>query len=261
VVPAPPDGSGDELRHPANGRATGALDLRRPPQPLTRYLDPGRRISQSLDPRPTSRHYGYTEALPAAWIGGQATQQCDGKGAPGDQDSVVDLFQGPGGAEARAIAPPTKQNLAAYARPTTGRHRTSVPGGPATRPGGHDRRSTPGCLALPARERLPAELAVTTHDGTAFVIASKIRRGRQPPSRPPRRLPYIPRRHKASAVRAGLESPKMPGRWLLPLGAGSQPRLNLPTPLTAQPPAITDGSVRRQPDNLCSRRRYIPGAR
>jgi hypothetical protein len=53
----------------------------------------------------------------------------------------------------------------------------------------------------------------------------------------------------------------MPGRWLLPLGAGSQPRLNLPTPLTAQPPAITDGSVRRQPDNLCSRRRYILGAR
>ena len=51
----------------------------------------------------------------------------------------------------------------------------------------------------------------------------------------------------------------MPGRWLLPLGAGSQPRLNLPTPLTAQPPAITDGSVRRQPDNLCSRRRYILG--
>jgi len=51
----------------------------------------------------------------------------------------------------------------------------------------------------------------------------------------------------------------MPRRWLLPLGAGSQPRLNLPTPLTAQPPAITDGSVRRQPDTLCSRRRYILG--
>ena len=28
----------------------------------------------------------------------------------------------------------------------------------------------------------------------------------------------------------------MPGRWLLPLGAGSQPRLNPPVPLTAQRP-------------------------
>src|SRR6516164_9128636 len=35
VVPAPPDRSGDELRHPANSRAASALDLRRPPWPLT----------------------------------------------------------------------------------------------------------------------------------------------------------------------------------------------------------------------------------
>jgi hypothetical protein len=52
-------------------------------------------------PHFTSRHYGYTEALPAGWLpAAQATQQWDGTGAPGDQDSVVDLFQGPGGVEA-----------------------------------------------------------------------------------------------------------------------------------------------------------------
>jgi len=48
VVPAPPDGSGDELRHPANGRAAGAVGIWRPHQTLTRYLDPGPRISQPL---------------------------------------------------------------------------------------------------------------------------------------------------------------------------------------------------------------------
>jgi hypothetical protein len=67
----------------------------------------------------TSRHYGFTEALPAGWTGGQATQRWDGTGAPGDEDSVVDLFHGPGGVEAWAIAAPTKENLAAYTRTTT----------------------------------------------------------------------------------------------------------------------------------------------
>jgi hypothetical protein len=67
----------------------------------------------------TSRHYGYTEALPAGWTGVQATHQWNGTGAPGDADSVANLFQGPGGVEARAIAAPTKENLAAYTRTTT----------------------------------------------------------------------------------------------------------------------------------------------
>src|SRR5579859_7917444 len=49
---------------------------------------------------------------------GQATQQWDGTGAPGDDDSVVDLFQGPGGVEAWAVAVPAKQNLAAHTRTT-----------------------------------------------------------------------------------------------------------------------------------------------
>jgi hypothetical protein len=37
---------------------------------------------------------------------------------PGGQDGVVDLFHGPGGAAARAIAAPAKQNLAAHAKTT-----------------------------------------------------------------------------------------------------------------------------------------------
>jgi len=67
----------------------------------------------------TSRHYGYTDALPAGWTGVQATHQWNGTGAPGDTDSVANLFQGPGGVEARAIAAPTKENLTAYTRTTT----------------------------------------------------------------------------------------------------------------------------------------------
>jgi hypothetical protein len=48
------------------------------------------------------------------------------------------------------------------------RRRTPAPGGPANRPGGHDRRSTrpAAWLALPARNGFPAELAVTIQDGT-----------------------------------------------------------------------------------------------
>ena len=49
----------------------------------------------------------------------QATQQWNGQGAPGDDDSVVDLFSGPGGVEAWAMAAPTKQSLEAYTRATT----------------------------------------------------------------------------------------------------------------------------------------------
>jgi len=67
----------------------------------------------------TSRHYGYTETLPAGWASAaQATQQWDGKGAPGSEDSVVDLFQGPSSVQAWALAAPTKESLAAYARAT-----------------------------------------------------------------------------------------------------------------------------------------------
>ena len=79
----------------------------------------------------SSRHYGYTEALPAGWTGGQATQQWNGTGSPGDEDSIVDLFQGPGGVEAWAIATPTRENLATYTR-TTARAAAAAHPCPAT---------------------------------------------------------------------------------------------------------------------------------
>jgi hypothetical protein len=88
-----------------------------PSAPLTRSPAAGSVPAAAL--MFTSRYYGYTEALPAGWTGVQATQNWNGTGAPGDQDNVVDLFHGPGGVEAWAIAAPTNENLAAYTRTTT----------------------------------------------------------------------------------------------------------------------------------------------
>jgi hypothetical protein len=121
----------------------------------------------------------------------------------------------------------------------------------ANRPGGHDRRSTrPAPSRAPhARERLAG--AACGHHPRWDRLRDRSPRPDGDASRRadrPRRLPChppIPRRRKVSPVRARLASPTMPGRWLLPLGAGSQPRLNLPVPLTAQPPPITGGSVPR----------------
>src|SRR5260370_22440123 len=125
-----------------------------------------------------SRHYGYTEALPAGWSSAvQATQQWDGTGAPGDQDSVVDLFQGPGGIEAWAFAAPTKQSLAAYAR-TTIRASAAAHPCPATPQinhaipiGGEPARLL--TMQCPTGSGFLGELAVTIHDGTAYVLASQ----------------------------------------------------------------------------------------
>jgi hypothetical protein len=125
----------------------------------------------------TSRHYGYAEALPAGWTGGQAAQQWDGTGAPGDEDSVVDLFQGPGGVEAWAIAAPTKENLAAYTRTTT---RASAAAHPCPATPQTDQAITIGgtpaqllSMQCPPGSGFLVELAVTIHDGTAFVFASQ----------------------------------------------------------------------------------------
>jgi len=125
----------------------------------------------------TSRHYRYTEALPAGWTGGQATQQWNGTGAPGDDDSVVDLFQGPGGVEAWAIAAPTKENLAAYTRTTT---RAAAAAHPCPATPQTDQAITIGgapaqllSMQCPPGSGFLVELAVTTHDGTAFVFASQ----------------------------------------------------------------------------------------
>ena len=125
----------------------------------------------------TSRHYGYTEALPAGWTGGQATQRWNGTGAPGNDDSVVDLFQGPGGLEAWAIAAPTTEHLAAYTRTTTRAAAAAHPC-PAT-PQTDQAITISGAPAQLLNMQCPpgsgylVELAVTIHDGTAFVFASQ----------------------------------------------------------------------------------------
>ena len=82
----------------------------------------------------------------------------------------------------------------------------------------------------------PAELAVTIHAGTAFVIASQ----------DPTRTPAAESADRAAVhtflagIRIqrwelGWSLPNTPG-WASPARAGSQPRLNLPVPLTARSP-------------------------
>jgi hypothetical protein len=126
----------------------------------------------------TSRHYHYAEALPAGWLSAsQATQRWDGTGAPGYEDSVVDLFQGPGGVEAWAIAAPTKENLAAYTRTTIQASNAGHQCPPVTQPsqaitiGGAPARLL--AFQCPAGSGFLVEIAVTVHDGTAFVFASQ----------------------------------------------------------------------------------------
>jgi hypothetical protein len=126
----------------------------------------------------TSRHYHYAEALPAGWLSAsQATQQWDGTGAPGYEDSVVDLFQGPGGVQAWAIAAPTKENLAAYTRTVmqAGAAVHQCPAVPQTSQaitiGGAPARLL--AFPCPAGSGFLVEIAVTVHDGTAFVFASQ----------------------------------------------------------------------------------------
>ncbi len=126
----------------------------------------------------TSRHYGYTEALPAGWRSvTQAKQQWDGKGAPGEEDSVVDFFYGPGGVEAWAMAASTKESLAAYARATIRAAAAAhpCPAVPQTNQaitiGGAPARLMG--MQCPAGSGFLVETAVTIHDGTAFVFPSQ----------------------------------------------------------------------------------------
>jgi len=122
----------------------------------------------------SSRHYGYTEALPTGWTGGQVRRKWNGTGARSDDDSVVDLFQGPDGVEAWAIAAPTKENLAAYTRTTT-RAAAAHPC-PAT-PQTDQVMTISGApvqlvgMQCPPGSGFLVQLAVTVHDGTAFVFA------------------------------------------------------------------------------------------
>lgn len=126
----------------------------------------------------TSRHYRYAEALPAGWrLSGQATQQWNGTGSPGDHDIQSDLFLGPGGVEAWAYAAPTRENLAAYTR-TVIRASNAVHGCPAvtqssqaTTVGGAPARLL--TFQCPVGSGFLVELVVTVHDGTAFVFGSQ----------------------------------------------------------------------------------------
>ena len=135
-----------------------------------------------------SRHYGYTETLPAGWLlVSQATQQWDGKGAPGYEDSVVDLFQGPGGVQAWVLAAPTKKNLAAYTTATIRAARAAHPSSPpqsnrAITIGGAPARLL--TVIAPAGSGFLVEIAVTVHHGTAFVFASLNPSGTTPTDRP-----------------------------------------------------------------------------
>jgi hypothetical protein len=143
----------------------------------------------------TSRHYGYSEALPAGWrLVTQAKQQWNGKGAPGDGDSVVDLFKGPGGVEAWVYAAPTKKNLAAYAI-TTARVAAAVHSCPklpqtnrAITIGGAPARLLD--TQCPARSGFLVELAVTIHHGVGFVIGSQNPTGMTPTDQPADRAAF-----------------------------------------------------------------------
>ena len=135
----------------------------------------------------TSRHYGYTETLPAGWrLITQATRQWGGKGAPGYEKRVVDLFRGPGGVEAWAYAAPTKKNLMAYTTTTIRAARAAHPCSPpqtgrAITIGGAPARLLG--MQCPAGSGFLVELAVTVRHGTAYVFASQNPTGTEPTDR------------------------------------------------------------------------------
>ena len=144
---------------------------------------PGRSTNVATPQIFTSRHYGYTEALPARWrLITQATQRWNGRGAPGYDSPVVDLFLGPGGVEAWADAAPTTKSLQSYMAATIRASRAAHPCSPpqtdqAITIGGAPARLV--SMQCPAGSGFLVEIAVTVHDGTAFLVAS-----RHPPGTP-----------------------------------------------------------------------------
>jgi hypothetical protein len=125
----------------------------------------------------TSGHYGYTEALPAGWrLARQATRQWDGKGAPGYDSPVMDLFQGPGSLQAWADAAPTNKNLDSYTSATIRASRAAHPCSPpqtsqAITIGGAPARLVG--MQCPAGSGFLVEIAVTVRNGTGFVFTSQ----------------------------------------------------------------------------------------
>jgi hypothetical protein len=125
----------------------------------------------------TSRHYGYTETLPAGWrLGRQATRQWNGKGGPGYDRPVVDLFAGPRGVQAWAIAAPTKQSLAAYTARIIRHARAAHPCSPPQTSQAITIGGAPARLAgmqCPAGSGFLVEIAVTVRNGTGFAFTSQ----------------------------------------------------------------------------------------
>jgi hypothetical protein len=129
-------------------------------------------------PRPVIfRHYGYTETLPRGWwLITRATHRWDGTGGPGYDSNVVDLFQGPGGVQAWAMAAPTKQSLPTYAARIIRQARAAHPCSPpqtsqAITIGGAPARLLG--MQCPAGSGFLVEIAVTIHHGTGFVFTSQ----------------------------------------------------------------------------------------
>jgi hypothetical protein len=125
----------------------------------------------------TSRHYGYTETLPAGWrLARQATRPWNGKGGPGYDRPVVDLFIGPSQIQAWAIAAPTKQTLAAYTARIIRHARAAHPCAPpqtdqAITIGGAPARLLG--MQCPAGSGFLVQFAVTVRNGTGFAFTSQ----------------------------------------------------------------------------------------
>jgi hypothetical protein len=134
----------------------------------------------------TSRHYGYAETLPTGWLlNTQATHRWDGKGGPGYDTNVVDLFQGPDGLAAWAYAAPTRKSLQSYATAIIRASRAAHPCSPpqtsqAITIGGAPARLLG--MQCPAGSGFLVEIAVTVRNGTGFVFVSQNQNGATAPT-------------------------------------------------------------------------------
>jgi hypothetical protein len=127
--------------------------------------------------RVTSRHYGYTEALPTGWrLAKQATQRWNGTGGPGYDTNVVDLFIGPVQIQAWAIAAPTQQSLPAFTARVIRASRAAHPCSPPQTSQGITIGGAPARLLgmqCPAGSGFLVEIAVTVRHGIGFVFTSQ----------------------------------------------------------------------------------------
>ena len=147
---------------------------------------PGRSTNVATPQIFTSRHYGYAEALPAGWrLVGQATRQWSGKGGPGYDRPVVDLFAGPRGVAAWAYAAPTRKSLESYATAIIQGARAAHPCSPPLTDQALTIGGAPARLVgmhCPASGSFLVEMAVTVRNGTGFVFVSQNQSGATAPT-------------------------------------------------------------------------------